>query len=134
MRLTFDIPIGLSAIKTIRATQIATFEEAVTINPETKLQNQIIVALCENGCVARNHTVGQFFTKYGGLVNIGHHGESDIMGHRISDGRAIYIEVKLPGEYPRDDQQKFLDSMRRTGAIAGCAHSVEEALHLVYAL
>jgi hypothetical protein len=50
------------------------------------------------------------------------------MGHRISDGRAIYIEVKLPGEYPRPDQQKFLDAMRRTGAIAGCAHSVEEAL------
>lgn len=104
--------------------------EAVFINPETKLQNKIIVALCENGCVARNHTVGQFFTKYGGTVNIGHHGESDIMGHRISDGRAIYIEVKLPGEEPRDDQQKFLDAMRRTGAIAGCAHSVEEALEI----
>lgn len=61
-------------------------------------------------------------------MNIGHHGESDIMGHRISDGRALYIEVKLPGEEPREDQQKFLDAMRRTGAIAGCAHSVEEAL------
>lgn len=134
MPLTFDIPIGLSDINSIRATQIATFKEAVIINPETKLQNQIIVALCENGCVARNHTVGQFFTKYGGLVNIGHHGESDIMGHRIWDGRAIYIEVKLPGEYPRDDQQKFLDSMRRTGAIAGCAHSVEEALNIVKSL
>jgi hypothetical protein len=56
------------------------------------------------------------------------------MGHRILDGRAIYIEVKLPGEYPREDQQKFLDSMRRTGAIAGCAHSVEEALNIVSAL
>ena len=134
MRLTFDIPIGLSDINSIRATQIATFKEAVIINPETKLQNQIIVALCENGCVARNHTVGQFFTKYGGLVNVGHHGESDIMGHRISDGRAIYIEVKLPGEYPREDQQKFLDAMRRTGAIAGCAHSVKEALNIVKSL
>ena len=67
-------------------------------------------------------------------MNIGHRGESDIMGHRIWDGRAIYIEVKLPGEYPRDDQQKFLDSMRRTGAIAGCAHSVEEALNIVKSL
>ncbi len=98
---------------------------------ETILQNQIIVALCKNGCVARNHTVGQFFTKYGGIVNIGHHGEADIWGHRISDGRAIYIEVKLPGEKPRPDQQKFLDAMRNTGAIAGCAHSVEEALEIV---
>ena len=102
--------------------------EAVFINPETILQNEIIVALCKNGCVARNHTVGQFFTKYGGLVNIGHHGEADIFGHRISDGRAIDIEVKLPGEQPRADQKRFLEAMRRTGAIAGCAHSVEEAL------
>ncbi len=100
------------------------------MNPETKLQNEIIVALCANGCVARNHTVGQFFTKYGSIVNIGQNGEADIWGHRISDGKALYIEVKLPGEEPRDDQQKFLDAMRRTGAIAGCAHSIKEALEI----
>ena len=63
-------------------------------------------------------------------MNVGRHGEADIFGHRISDGRALYIEVKLPGEKPREDQQKFLDAMRRTGAIAGCAHSVEEALEI----
>ena len=101
------------------------------MNPETALQNQIIVALCQNGCVARNHTVGQFYTKYGAIVNIGHHGESDIFGHRISDGKALYIEVKLPGEEPREDQEKFLKAMKRAGAIAGCAHSVEEALEIV---
>jgi hypothetical protein len=101
------------------------------VNKETILQNQIIVALCANGCVARNHTVGQFYTKYGAIVNIGQHGEADIQGHRCSDGRAIYIEVKLPGEHPRDDQKKFLNAMKRTGAIAGVAHSVEEALEIV---
>lgn len=101
------------------------------MNPETILQNQIIVALCQNGCVARNHTVGQFYTKYGTLINVGHHGEADIWGHRISDGRAIYIEVKLPGEKPREDQKKFLNAMVKTGAIAGVAHSVEEALEIV---
>ena len=100
------------------------------MNQETVLQNEIIVALCQNGCVARNHTVGQFYTKYGAIVNIGHNGEADIFGHRISDGRAIYIEVKLPGEEPRDDQQKFLNAMAATGAISGCAHSVEEALKI----
>lgn len=81
--------------------------------------------------MARNHTVGQFYTKYGGTVNIGHHGESDIFGHRCSDGRALYIEVKLPGENPREDQKKFLKAMANTGAIAGVAHSVEEALAIV---
>lgn len=64
-------------------------------------------------------------------MNIGHHGEADIWGHRIFDGKALYIEVKLPGEKPRQDQQKFLDAMRNSGAIAGCAHSVEEALRIV---
>lgn len=98
---------------------------------ETALQNEIIAALCRYGCVARNHTVGNFFTQYGGRVAVGNHGESDIMGHRICDGRAFYIEVKLPGEKPRDDQQKFLDAMNRTGALSGCAHSVEEALEIV---
>ncbi len=53
------------------------------------------------------------------------------MGHRVRDGRALYIEVKLPGEHPRPDQQKFLDAMTATGALAGVAHSVEEALAIV---
>lgn len=101
------------------------------MNKETILQNQIIVALCQNGCVARNHTVGQFYTKYGSIVNIGNHGEADIWGHRISDGRALYIEVKLPGEHPRPDQKKFIQAMANTGAIAGVAHSIEEALEIV---
>lgn len=105
--------------------------EAIFINPETRLQNQIIVALCENGCVAWNHTVGEFYTKYGGRVKIGHHGEADIRGHRRSDGKALYIEVKLPGEHPRPDQKQFLEAMRNSGAISGCAHSVEEALDIV---
>ena len=104
------------------------------MNPETKLQNEIIVALCENGCVARNHTVGRFYTKYGAIVNIGHPGEADVWGHRKADGKAFYIEIKLPGEQPRADQQKFLDVMRMAGAISGCAHSVEEALEIVRAV
>lgn len=101
------------------------------MNAETILQNQILVALCRNGCVARNHTVGLFYTKYGSMVNIGHQGEADVWGHRISDGKAFYIEVKLPGEKPRPDQQQFLDAMAAAGAITGCAHSVEEALQIV---
>jgi hypothetical protein len=98
---------------------------------ETALQNEIIAALCLNGCVARNHTVGRFYTEYGSRVQVGTEGESDIMGHRICDGKAIYIEVKLPGEEPKKHQQKFLDAMSRSGAITGCAHSIEEALQIV---
>lgn len=98
---------------------------------ETALQNSIIAALCRSGCVARNHTVGNFYTHYGGRVAVGIPGESDIMGHRVSDGKAFYIEVKLPGEEPRENQKKFLAAMERSGALAGCAHSIEEALDIV---
>lgn len=101
------------------------------MNPETKLQNRIIVALCERGCFAVNHTVGDFYTKYGGRISVGVPGEADVWGHR-PDGRAFYVEVKMPGEYPRQNQLDFLAAMRNTGAIAGWCTSVEEALNIVF--
>ena len=100
------------------------------MNRETTLQNKIIVALCQHGCFAVNHMVGDFYTKFGSRVSVGTPGESDIWGHR-PDGKAFYIEVKLPGEYPRQNQLKFLEAMKRTGAIAGWCTSVEGALRIV---
>ena len=100
------------------------------MNRETVLQNKIIVALCERGCFAVNHTVGNFYTRNGTRIQVGAHGESDIWGHR-PDGKAFYVEVKLAGEYPRPDQQQFISAMQASGAIAGCAHSIEEALKIV---
>lgn len=100
------------------------------MNRETALQNQIIVALCERGCYATNHTVGEFYTKYGSVVRVGVPGESDIFGHR-PDGRAFYIEVKLPGEKPRKNQLEFIEAMKASGAIAGWCTSVKEAINIV---
>ena len=100
------------------------------MNAETILQNKIIVALCENGCFAVNHTVGDFFTKYGTLVSIGKPGESDIWGHR-PDGRAFYLEVKMPGKKPRRDQLEFIEAMKKSGAIAGWCTTIPEALQVV---
>lgn len=100
------------------------------MNRETALQNRIIVALCQHGCYAVNHTVGDFYTKYGGRVSVGKPGESDIRGHR-ADGRAFYLEVKLPGEVPRQNQMDFLEAMRNSGAIAGWCTSVDEAIRIV---
>lgn len=101
------------------------------MNAETSLQNKIIVALCERGCYAVNHTVGDFFTKYGGRVSIGKPGEADIWGHR-PDGLAFYVEVKLPGEKPRQNQLEFIEAMKNSGAIAGWATSIPEALSIVF--
>jgi hypothetical protein len=98
---------------------------------ETILQGQIIVALCARGHYATNHTVGKFYTEYGGVVRVGVPGESDVWGHRHTDGKAFYVEVKLPGEKPRDDQFKFIEAMKTTGAIAGWCTSVEGAIKIV---
>lgn len=100
------------------------------MNKETILQNQIIVALNEAGCYAVNHTVGDFYTKYGGRVKVGVPGQADVWGV-TNTGRALFVEVKLPGEHPRENQKQFLEAMRGYGAIAGVAHSVEEALWLI---
>lgn len=99
------------------------------MNRETVLMRKIMVALSERGHFVMRTNSGVFFDSNGGRVRIGFPGLSDLVGC-TSGGRFFAIEVKLPGEEPRDDQQKFLDAMRNTGAIAGCAHSVEEALKI----
>ena len=101
------------------------------MNAETVLQNKIIVALCEQGCFAVNHTVGDFFTKYGSFVSVGKPGESDIWGHR-PDGKAFYLEVKMPGKKPRRDQLEFIEAMKNSGAIAGWCTTIPEALDIVF--
>ena len=101
------------------------------VQRERVLQSQIIVALCERGCYAENHTVGDFYTKYGSMVSIGKPGQSDIYGHR-PDGKAFYLEVKLPGKTPRKDQYEFLAAMRNSGAIAGWCTSIPEAIQIVF--
>lgn len=100
------------------------------MNKETILQNQIIVALNKAGHYAENHTVGQFYTKYGNVVHVGTPGQCDIYGHR-SDGRRFYIEVKLPGEQPRENQWAFIYAMKNSGRLSGVAHSIEEAFEII---
>ena len=58
-------------------------------------------------------------------------GFSDLFGFRFSDGRMVFIEAKQPGEEPTEDQEKFIEKMRSYGAIAGVAHSAEEARELI---
>ena len=99
---------------------------------ETSLQSRIIAALCAKGCYAVNHTVGKFYTEYGAVVKIGVPGQSDVWGHRGTDGKAFYVEVKLPGETPEPEQLDFIAAMKNTGAIAGWCTSVDGALEIVF--
>jgi hypothetical protein len=100
------------------------------VNKETILMRKIMVALSEAGHFVMRTNAGTFFDSQGSRVTIGFPGLSDLTGC-TSSGQFFAIEVKLPGEQPRQDQARFLLSMRSMGAIAGCAHSVEEALEIV---
>ena len=54
-------------------------------------------------------------------------GFPDLLGV-IPGGRALFVEVKRPGNKPTDLQTRFLESFRLKGAVAFWADSVESAL------
>jgi hypothetical protein len=58
-------------------------------------------------------------------------GHSDIYG--CMDGFAFFLEGKLPGQKPRENQIAFLEEMAQAGAITGVYHSPDEAVEIVMA-
>lgn len=58
-------------------------------------------------------------------------GYSDLSGHRKSDGKAIYLEVKTPTGKATQEQLNFIKQMQATGAIAGIVRSVDDAIALL---
>ena len=55
----------------------------------------------------------------------------DPQGNWCSIAQFICLEIKREGEHPTIEQQAFLDLVRRDGGIAGCVHSVSEAVELL---
>jgi hypothetical protein len=109
---------------------------------EKQIQNEILVELASKVVLFRTNA-GSFWqgqiTKLNGircLINLVAikglpKGHADLTGVRISDGKAVYIETKKDGKNATEEQALFLRRMREYNAIAGVAHSVEEALELV---
>lgn len=97
---------------------------------ETKLMRRIIVELSERGHFVLRTNAGIFYDSQGNRVTIGFPGLSDLIGC-TKNGRFFAIEVKLPGERPRQNQLDYLDAMSKIGAIAGWATSVDEAVNIV---
>lgn len=98
---------------------------------ETDIMNQIRVALSPY-CVVFRMNVGLCFTKDGRPMRTGVPvGFSDLFGHRKSDGRAFYIEVKTKTGRASANQMRFLEQMLADGAIAGICRSPEEAMNLL---
>ena len=98
---------------------------------ETNIQNLIRVELCKKGCLIFRCNTGNFYTKYGQEIKIGQVGHSDLYGVR-NDGRAIFLEVKTPTGRARKEQKNFIQAVKNKGALAGFAHSIEEAINIVF--
>lgn len=61
---------------------------------------------------------------------LGPDGSADLLGW-TRDGRFASVEVKRPGEYPRQNQKDWMAAVRRAGGVAGVARSVEDALRIL---
>lgn len=107
------------------------------------IQNQIRAGV--TSCVLFRTNAGDFWQgdvvysrefKQNVLINIRKieglpNGYSDLSGVRVSDGKAVFIEVKTAAGRLTANQKKFINKMREYGAIAGICRSVEDAYNLV---
>ena len=87
---------------------------------ESAIVSRIVKALKERGCfVVKLHG--------GGMQRAG---LPDLM--IVYQGRAIFLEVKQPGEQATKLQEHTLDQIRQAGGIAAVVSSVDEALRLIH--
>lgn len=83
-------------------------------------------------CVLFRVNVGSGKTQDGRFFSTGvPPGFSDLFGVRISDGKAVFIEVKAPSGRATVRQLHFISRMRAAGAVAGICRSAEEAVQLI---
>lgn len=98
---------------------------------EHTIQNEIRVALTENGYTVFRANVGKVKTVDGRWFDTGlPKGHPDLYGFR-PDGKIFYIEVKNANGRVRPEQKQFIKTVKARGALAGIARSVEDALDIV---
>jgi hypothetical protein len=98
----------------------------------TDMMNAVMLALSQDGHAVFRANVGLFFTADGRPVRTGlPKGFSDLFGHRTSDARAFYLEVKTGTGRPTADQKAFLAAMKARGALAGVVRSVQDARQIL---
>lgn len=98
---------------------------------EHQIQDEIRIALSKNGCTIFRSNAGQVTTIEGRQFYGMPKGFPDLCGHRNSDGKAIYIEVKNERGKLREDQKRFAEFLKTQPVLYGVARSVEEALKIV---
>ena len=100
------------------------------MNVETKVQREIMVALCKADCFVLRLQSGIFYTRTGQAVRIGFPGLPDLLAVNPK-GEVAFLEVKPDHKaYKRPEQIKFIKQMKSRGYRAGFVTTVEEALNV----
>lgn len=98
---------------------------------EHDIQNAIRMELAKRGILCFRTNVGKVRMADGRYFDTGlPKGFSDLFGFR-PDGQIFFIEVKNKTGRVRPEQVKFIEMVKKKGAIAGVARSVEEALKII---
>ena len=100
------------------------------MNVETKVQREIMVALCKADCFVLRLQSGIFYTRTGEKVRIGFPGLPDLLAVNPK-GEVAFLEVKPDHKaYKRPEQIKFIEQMKSRGYRAGFVTTAEEALNV----
>ena len=98
---------------------------------ESDLMRAVMVALSLDGHQVFRANVGLFFTKDGRPIRSGLPvGFSDLFGF-TADARPFFLEIKTETGRLRIEQKTFLAAMRKRGAVADVARSVQDARNLL---
>ena len=102
------------------------------LKSEANIQNAIMIALSQAGCLVWRNNTGVLKDGNGRPIKFGLcKGSSDLVGI-CPDGIALFIEVKTKNGAIRPEQKKFIDACIRSNARAGIARSVEDALRIAF--
>lgn len=97
---------------------------------EANIQNEILIALSEAGCIVWRQNTGAYKDKTGRVIRYGLCvGSSDIIGITPS-GKFLAVEVKSAKGRTSKAQDNFLATVRRSGGRAGVARSVDDAMKI----
>lgn len=101
---------------------------------EKDIQNAIRLGVNDIAVTFRAN-VGKLYTIDGRMITTGlPKGFPDLFGYRKSDGKIVFIEVKTAKGKLRPEQEKFLQTVKADGCLAGVARSVDDARRIIEGL
>lgn len=98
---------------------------------EKAIQNEIMLALSQNGCKVFRTNAGEVKTADGRVVKLLPKGFPDIAGFRVSDGKAVFVEVKNEKGQLRAEQIVFGKLLKQFPVLYGVARSAEDAIKII---